>query len=173
VTQSRQAEGSPTNLAPEDRDAVARQLGRPPRGAQAVAHRCPCGLPDVVQTAPRLADGTPFPTLYYLTCPRATGAVSSLESAGLMREMNARLAEDPELAARYTQAHERYLRRREEIEVVPEIAGVSAGGMPTRVKCLHVALGQALAEGPGGNPFGDEVRERISPWWSDGPCVQP
>jgi hypothetical protein len=88
-----------------------------------------------------------------------------------MREMSARLAEDADLAARYRAAHERYLRRREEIEVVPEIAGVSAGGMPTRVKCLHVQLAQALAEGPGSNPFGDEVRDRVGPWWTDGPCV--
>jgi hypothetical protein len=154
-----------------DRDIVAAQLGRPPRGARAVAHRCPCGLPDVVETSPRLPDGTPFPTLYYLTCPRAASAVSRLESAGLMREMSARLAEDPQLAAQYQQAHERYLRRREEIAVVPEIAGVSAGGMPTRVKCLHVHLAQSLAEGPGHNPFGDEVRDRIGAWWSEGPCV--
>jgi hypothetical protein len=158
-------------LEPGDREAVKAQLGRPPRGARAVAHRCPCGLPDVVETAPRLPDGTPFPTLYYLTCPRAVGAVSALESAGLMREMSARLAEDPVLGQRYRAAHERYLRRREELEAVPEIAGVSAGGMPTRVKCLHVHLAQALAEGPGGNPFGDEVRDRIGPWWTDGPCV--
>jgi hypothetical protein len=125
----------------------------------------------VVQTSPRLADGTPFPTLYYLTCPRATGAVSTLESAGLMREMNARLAEDPELAQEYQRAHERYLAEREQLGHVPEIAGVSAGGMPTRVKCLHVHVGQALADGPGVNPFGDETIERISPWWTDGPCV--
>jgi hypothetical protein len=98
-----------------DRAAVAAQLGRPPRGARAVAHRCPCGLPDVVETAPRLADGTPFPTLYYLTCPRAVTAVSTLESAGLMREMSARLAADEELAAKYQVAHERYLRRRSDI----------------------------------------------------------
>jgi hypothetical protein len=160
-------------LDPTDREVVEAQLGRPPRGARSVAHRCPCGLPDVVQTAPRLADGTPFPTLYYLTCPRAVGAVSALESAGLMREMSARLATDAELAARYRAAHERYLRQRAEIAVVPEIAGVSAGGMPTRVKCLHVHLAQALVEGPGGNPFGDEVRDRIAPWWTDGPCVEP
>jgi hypothetical protein len=127
----------------------------------------------VVETNPRLPDGSPFPTLYYLTCPRAVRAVSVLESAGLMREMSARLAEDPDLAARYRAAHERYLRRREEIAVVPEIAGVSAGGMPTRVKCLHVHLAHALAEGPGVNPFGDEVRERIGAWWSEGPCVAP
>ena len=160
-------------LQPGDRDVVAAQLGRPPRGARAVAHRCPCGLPDVVETMPRLADGTPFPTLYYLTCPRATGAVSALESAGMMREMSARLASDPELAAHYRQAHERYLSRRDAIEPVAEIAGVSAGGMPTRVKCLHVHLAQSLAEGRGANPFGDEVLDRISPWWTDGPCVVP
>ena len=158
-------------LTPEDREAVQAQLGRPPRGARAVAHRCPCGLPDVVETSPRLADGTPFPTLYYLTCPRATGAVSRLESAGLMREMSARLAADPELAAAYQAAHERYLARRTAIEDVPELAGVSAGGMPTRVKCLHVHVAQSLAEGPGVNPFGDEALALIGPWWTDGPCV--
>src|ERR1700733_11725082 len=71
--------------------AVARQLGREPRGLLAVAHRCACGLPDVVATAPRLPDGPPFPTLFYLTCPRAAAAVSSLEATGLMRVMTARI----------------------------------------------------------------------------------
>src|SRR5215831_11029606 len=151
---------------------VARQLGRPPRGLRQVAHRCPCGLPDVVETAPRLADGTPFPTLYYLTCPRAVTAASTLESSGLMRQMTDRLAADPALAERYRHAHERYLRRRAELGDVPEIAGVSAGGMPNRVKCLHVHLAQSLADGPGVNPFGDETRALCEPWWTDGPCVQ-
>ncbi|HEX6969886.1 MAG TPA: DUF501 domain-containing protein [Micromonosporaceae bacterium] len=156
-----------------DRVAVAAQLGRPPRGTRAVAHRCPCGLPDTVETHPRLADGTPFPTLFYLTCPRAAAACGRLESGGLMREMTARLQQDPELAARYRAAHEDYLARREAIAAVPEIAGVSAGGMPGRVKCLHVHLAHALAAGPGVNPFGDEVLELIEPWWLDGPCVVP
>ena len=70
---------------------IGRQLGRPPRALVGVAHRCPCGQPDVVETAPRLEDGTPFPTLYYLTCPRANAAASRLESAGRMREW-----QDPE-----------------------------------------------------------------------------
>lgn len=156
---------------PADLAAVAGQLGRPPRDTRAVAHRCPCGSPDVVETTPRLADGTPFPTLFYLTCPRATAACSRLESAGLMKEMADRLAADPELAARYRAAHEDYLRRREAIGHVPEIAGISAGGMPDRVKCLHVHLGHALAAGPGVNPFGDEVLRLIEAWWAGGPCV--
>jgi uncharacterized protein len=156
-----------------DLDAVSAQLGRPPRGTRAVARRCPCGLPAVVETRPRLADGTPFPTLYYLTCPRATSACSRLESAGLMKEMEARLATDPDLAKRYQAAHEDYLARREAIEHVPEIEGTSAGGMPGRVKCLHVHMGHALAVGQGVNPFGDEVVERVGAWWADGPCVTP
>ncbi|MGN9906339.1 DUF501 domain-containing protein [Phytohabitans sp. LJ34] len=154
-----------------DLDAVAAQLGRTPRGTRAVAHRCPCGLPAVVETRPRLADGTPFPTLYYLTCPRATAACSRLESAGVMKDMEARLATDPDLAKQYRAAHDDYLTRREAIEHVPEIEGTSAGGMPGRVKCLHVHMGHALAVGPGVNPFGDEVVEQVGAWWADGPCV--
>ena len=154
-----------------DLAVVAAQLGRPPRGTRVVAHRCPCGLPDAVETSPRLADGTPFPTLYYLTGPRAVAACSRLESAGAMKEMAARLATDPDLAARYRAAHEDYLARREAIERVPEIAGVSAGGMPGRVKCLHVHLAHALAVGPGVNPLGDEVLRLVAPWWAEGPCV--
>ena len=152
---------------------VEMQLGRPPRGTRAVAHRCPCGLPDVVETVPRLPDGSPFPTLFYLTCPRAVHECSRLESAGVMKEMNARLAADPELASRYRLAHEDYLRRREAVGHVPEIEGVSAGGMPSRVKCLHVQLGHALAVGPGVNPIGDETLDRAEPWWTAGPCVEP
>ncbi|GGQ65624.1 DUF501 domain-containing protein [Couchioplanes azureus] len=162
-----------TTPSETDLEIVAEQLGRRPRGTRAVAHRCPCGNPDVVETEPRLDDGTPFPTMFYLTCPRATAACSRLESAGVMREMQDRLAADPELAKRYQAAHEDYLARREAARHVPEIAKVSAGGMPDRVKCLHVHLGHALAAGPGVNPFGDEVRAAVGAWWSGGPCVAP
>ncbi len=158
-------------LTKDERQVVAAQLGRPPRGARRVAYRCPCGLPAVVETSPRLPDGTPFPTLFYLTCPKATSAVGRLEASGVMREMTRRLAEDPELAERYRAAHRDYLARRDALEVVPEIAGVSAGGMPGRVKCLHALLAHALAVGPGVNPFGDETREAVGSWWEDGPCV--
>lgn len=158
-------------IGTRDLRAVAAQLGRVPRAMRAIAHRCPCGLPAVVETSPRLADGTPFPTLYYLTCPRASSAVGRLEAAGLMREMADRLRLDPELAARYRAAHDAYLGRRAELGDVPEIDGISAGGMPTRVKCLHALLAHALAAGPGVNPLGDEARAAIGEWWVAGPCV--
>jgi hypothetical protein len=136
-----------------------------------VAHRCPCGNPDVVETSPRLPDGSPFPTLYYLTCPRAASAIGTLEASGLMSEMTDRLAAEPELAAAYTAAHEAYLARREEIGHVDEIDGISAGGMPRRVKCLHVLVGHALAAGRGVNPLGDEALDQLPHWWVNGPCV--
>ena len=120
-------------VAQADLDAVSRQLGRPARGVAEVAHRCPCGEPDVVRTEPRLPDGTPFPTSFYATCPRLTGALSTLESQGVMREMTERLEADADLRERYAAAHVDYLERRAELGDVPEVAGVSAGGMPARV----------------------------------------
>jgi uncharacterized protein len=160
-----------------DRDAVAVQLGRPPRASRSVAHRCSCGLPDVVETSPRLEDGTPFPTLFYLTCPRLASAIGRLESSGLMRTMTARLADDPDLAMRYRAAYDDYLSRRDAIE--PLGTSVAAGGMPDRVKCLHVVVAHALAVGPGVNPFGDETLELLrqdgdwaaGDWGAAGRCV--
>lgn len=138
-----------------DLDAVARQLGREPRGVLDIAYRCPNGEPGVVKTAPKLPDGTPFPTLYYLTHPVLTAAASRLESSGLMREMSDRLQSDPELAAAYRRAHESYLAERDAIESLGTT--FSGGGMPDRVKCLHVLMAHSLAKGPGVNPFGDEA----------------
>jgi len=155
-----------------DLDAVGAQLGRPPRGVHAVAHRCRCGLPDVVETEPRLPDGTPFPTLFYVTCPRLAGAIGTLEADGVMQQMTERLTSDQHLAAAYAQAHHAYLARRSALGEVAEVEGVSAGGMPTRVKCLHALAGHSLAEGPGSNPLGDEAVQMLGPWWSSGRCVQ-
>jgi hypothetical protein len=154
---------------------VAAQLGRAPRGLRAVAHVCPCGQPDVVETAPRLPGGTPFPTLYYLTCPRAAAALSRLEAGGVMRAMAERLASDDETRRAYASAHQDYLARRDQaardagVEPLPP-GTQSAGGMPDRVKCLHALAAHELAV-PGANPFGREALAAAGPWWAGGPCV--
>ncbi len=140
---------------PADLEAVERQLGRRPRGVLAIAYRCPNGEPAVVKTTPRLPDGTPFPTLYYLTHPVLTAAASRLESDGVMREMSSRLVADGELAEAYRRAHESYLAERDAIESLGTT--FSGGGMPDRVKCLHVLMAHSLAKGRGVNPFGDEA----------------
>ncbi len=138
-----------------DLAVVAEQLGRTPRGVLAIAYRCPDGTPAVVRTAPRLPDGTPFPTLYYLTEPRLTAAIGRLESAGLMSEMSDRLTRDQGLAAAYREAHEDYLAERNALEDLG--TDFSGGGMPERVKCLHVLAAHSLVRGPGTNPLGDEA----------------
>lgn len=157
-------------LTTVDTETVAAQLGREPRGLAGVAWRCPCGKPGVVATTPRLPDGTPFPTTYYLTCPRAVAGCSTLEAEGLMTELTDRLAAEPDLAAAFARAHEAYLADRAELGAVAEIEGISAGGMPGRVKCLHVLAGHALAAGPGVNPLGDETLARLGQFWSR-PCL--
>ncbi|MDO5726987.1 MAG: DUF501 domain-containing protein [Bowdeniella nasicola] len=134
---------------------LTRQLGRPVRGVVGIGARCVCGNPLVAITAPRLPDGTPFPTMFYLTHPAVVKAASQLEARGEMQRYNEQLADDPQLRAAYQRAHDDYLHRREKLGTVTEIAGISAGGMPTRVKCLHALIAHALAVGAGINPIGD------------------
>lgn len=160
-----------SRVSADDLRAASRQRGREMRGVVEVAHRCPCGEPDVVRTAPSLPTGTPFPTTYYATCPRLTGQVSTLETQGLMKAMEARLQADAPLAQAYSAAHDDYLARRRELGEVPEIAGISAGGMPDRVKCLHVLVAHALARGPGVNPLGDEALALLEDWWVPTSCA--
>ncbi len=140
--------------------AVSEQLGREARGVVGIAARSADGSPAVVATAPRLPDGSPFPTFYYLCHPEAVAAASRLEASGMMVEFNELLASDEEVRAQYELAHRQYIEDRDSVGEVPELAGISAGGMPSRVKCLHALLGHALAAGPGVNPIGDLVIER-------------
>lgn len=153
-------------------DVVSAQLGRQARGVVGIAARCICGNPTVVATSPRLPDGSPFPTFYYLTHPAATAAMSTLEATLVMPELAA-LLEDETILAGYQAAHAAYIEDRAQFGEVPEIDGISAGGMPTRVKCLHALAGHALAAGPGVNPIGDAALAR-STWTPERcECEQP
>jgi uncharacterized protein len=156
------------SISAEDIAEVSRQLGRPARDILEIAARCVCGRPLVVKTNPRLADGTPFPTLYYLTQPAVTAAVSTLEASGLMAQLQQRLKEEEDLRANYQAAHDGYLQEREAILEVEEIKDFSAGGMPDRVKCLHALVGHSLAKGPGVNLIGDIALEYLP--WSQNSC---
>lgn len=142
-----------------DVERLTEQLGRDPRGLVGIGARCACGDPAVTITYPRLPDGTPFPTLFYLSLPWLVKEMSRQESAGLMTQFKERLASDADYAAAHAKAHDIYVERRDILDTVPEIAGKSAGGMPDRVKCLHALAGYALAVGPGICPAGDEALE--------------
>lgn len=163
--------GAGHEVSAADLAALEDQLGRVPRGVVAIAARHTDGSPTVVRTAPRLPDGTPFPTTYYLTHPRLTKLVSTLEAEHVMAELSERLEADPEFRAAHERAHEDYLLRRAELGEVAEIAGISAGGMPTRIKCLHALLGHTLAVGRGINPVGDIVVDLLAERFDEHPPV--
>jgi uncharacterized protein len=153
--------------SPAERRLVEAQLGREARGPLAVAARCRYGLPAVVRTSPRLPDGTPFPTLYWLTCPAARVAVGRLEAAGWNAALSGRVATDPELAGAHAQAHAAYLAQRDALGRLPGDPGV--GGLPGRVKCLHVLYAHEVATGC--DPVGRVVRRTVDPVDCPGPCV--
>ena len=166
-------------LAPTETDllVLSRELGRPVRDVVEIPARCVCGNPLVAATAPRLSNGSPFPTVFYLAHPVITQAASRLEAAGLMYEMTDRIAQDDEVADAYQAAHRNYLAERERVRLasgadpVPESEGSSARGMPERVKCLHAVLGHTLSVGTGINPFGDETLRAIEQWWTPERCA--
>jgi hypothetical protein len=155
----------------DDLRVIESQLGRTPRDVHAISYRCPCGKPAVVETPPRLSNGEPFPTFYYATCPRLTAAISTLETTGMMGEMNERLEVDAELAGAYAAAHDDYIAARSALQMdVPEVENVSAGGMPNRVKCLHSLIAHSLSAGPDVNPLGDEALAELPEWWKYMSC---
>jgi uncharacterized protein len=154
-----------------DLQVIENQLGRTPRDVHRIAYRCHCGNPAVVETPPRLSDGTPFPTFYYATCPRLTAAISTLETTGMMAEMEGRLKSNSDLADAYKKAHQQYEAARDQLGMdVPEVKGITAGGMPDRVKCLHALIAHSLAAGQGVNPLGDEALAALPKWWVNEQC---
>jgi uncharacterized protein len=156
--------------AADDREVavISAQLGRPARGHPAVVHRCVYGLPTVVRVQPRLEDGTPFPTVFWLTCPVLRSRVGRLEADRAMVGLNERLESDATFAADYAAASARYVTFRDQMGAALP-GDPSAGGMPKYVKCLHVHAAHHLATGD--NPVGAWTVEQATPAPCAGPCV--
>jgi uncharacterized protein len=162
-----------------DDDAVlARQLGRRPRALLRVAVRCPWGAPAVTEQAPYDAGGEPFPTTYWLTCPRLVAAVSRVEAAGGVERWGGAAAEDPELRASLEAATraQRELRSSLAGGAVGNDggssldAGIGGSARPERLKCLHAHVAWALARPP--YLLGEEIlREAGDPWPADRCCL--
>lgn len=156
---------------PADQDETAvitAQLGRPARGTPAVVHRCEYGLPTVVRVNPRLENGTPFPTTFWLSCPLMRSRVGTLEAEHAMAELNEQLADDPSFAAEYADSQQRYIEFRDQLgEPLP--GNPTAGGASGHIKCLHVHAAHTLATGD--NPVGDWAVEHSTPAPCPAPCV--
>jgi exopolyphosphatase/guanosine-5'-triphosphate,3'-diphosphate pyrophosphatase len=147
-------------LRGSDLVTVSDQLGREPTTPFTVVARCPDGHPLVIRNEPVDAGGKPFPTLFWLTCPAASKAVSRLESEGWISRLNERLAEDPDLSASLERAHDEYAKERARGHPGVEAFG-GVGGTRTGVKCLHAHYANHLAGGD--DPVGRWTAERIEP----------
>ncbi len=159
--------------SPDDRAIAAAQLGRPLRGAMRVVTRCRLSLPVVLEVAPLLPGGEPFPTLYWLSCPLAHRRVARLEAAGGVRAMDRRLAEDSAFRAELEAATARYAeaRARRTATALPEVRAFRGGigGAIGGTKCLHAHLAHHLADGP--NPVGAAIDGDVLPLDCERPCV--
>lgn len=157
----------------DDGRAVARQLGREPRGTWRVAQRCGFGWPTVIVTSPVLEDGAPFPTLYYLTCPHLAGAIAALESAGAAEAWADRLAADPDAAARLRAADEAYRAARAAegggIDPTPHV-GIAGQRDPLGTKCLHAHVAAFLAGID--DPVGEGVLALVERECADDRCAR-
>lgn len=155
----------------DDRTVIEVQIGRPLRASSEVVARCHLGMPVVVRVPPHLDDGTPFPTLYWLTCPLAVTRIGRLEGTGGVRRMEAKAAADTEFGDRLAAAHASYASERDrEVENTdaPRPSG-GVGGAATGVKCLHAHYAHAASGGD--NPVGELVAAWIGPLDCDVPCV--
>ena len=150
------------------------QMGRPLKGKSRVAARCALGLPVVIRTHPVQPDGTPFPTLYYLTCPLARTRVARLEYGGGVRAFAERLEREPELAQAFAAAQEAYARERAEALDPADPAHArlrgGVGGAVGGVKCLHAHYAHHAAGGA--NPVGRAVAAEVEPLDCAEPCVR-
>ncbi len=156
----------------DDRAVVALQLGRPPRALRRVAVRCPYGRPAVTEQEPFDADGRPFPTTYYLTCPHLVARIARLEAGGGVERWTSRARAEPALGSSLEQANEdqRALRRRlASGRAHPSLElGVGGAGRDGSLKCLHAHAAFALARP--GYALGDAVLHEAEPLWPDDGC---
>jgi uncharacterized protein len=149
-----------------DRAVVERQLGRPPRAFRRVVVRCPFGRPAVTEQRAFDDEGEPFPTTFWLTCPRLVAAVSRLEAAGGVDRWSRAAAEDAELGASVERAHAEQRVLRPELDLGVGGAGVAAGSL----KCLHAHVAFALARP--GYELGDQILAELEPLWPAVCCTE-
>jgi hypothetical protein len=143
---------------------VSWQLGRPARAFRRVAVRCPYGFPAVTEQAPFGADGEPFPTTYYLTCPWLVAAIARLEAAGGVERWSRAAAEDPRIGESLARADA------DQRDLRPELAvGIGGTRSSGNLKCLHAHAAFALARP--GYELGDRIiGEAGEPWCADRRC---
>ncbi len=160
----------------DDRAIVARQLGRTPRALRRVVVRCPYGRPAVTEQDPYDANGAPFPTTYYLTCPHMVASIARVEAAGGVERWSQSVAEDADLRGSLLRATDEQRAVRRELaagtfgqdEGSSLDLGIGGSHSPERLKCLHAHAAFALARP--GYELGDRILAELDPLWPSDRC---
>ena len=155
----------------ELRALVGAQVGRPMRSDVTQVGACNLGLPTVVGVPPFLDDGTPFPTMYWLSCPLAVKRIGRLEGMGAVKQLQEYGIANPEFAQALEERHaEVAVERNREIgdRPGPRPSG-GVAGTTTGVKCLHAHYADEV--GDGRNPVGKVTAPFVEPLICPTPCV--
>lgn len=148
-----------TDIAPTPEliEKIELQIGRAPRGIQAISATDSLGTPLVVRMH-SIVDKKPFPTLYWMTSELLKKEISHIEARGEIKALEERLIDDPEFLAQYHASHQNYVDQRwqymtEEERVFAEQAGFlkllkekGIGGIANwdTVRCLHTQYAHHL-----------------------------
>ncbi|WP_111412806.1 DUF501 domain-containing protein [Billgrantia lactosivorans] len=151
---------------------IAEQLGRAPRGIEAVAAVDGEGTPLVLRMAP-IVDGKPFPTLYWLCSERLKIEISRIEASGVIKQLEARLREDVDFLEAYHASHRDYVEARwqhmsaaqrhdvERLGYTEVMRERGIGGIANwnQVRCLHTQYAHHLC---GNNAIGQWLDAEFS-----------
>ena len=99
-------------IVTSEKQIVEIQLNRNLRSEIKVAVKCHFDLPVVVDVPKNLDDGTPFPTMYWLTCPMYIKKVSTLESHGMVKELDNQLNRNRKLRKLWLKRQKSYEKER-------------------------------------------------------------
>ena len=155
-----------------EKQTVEIQLNRKVRSNINVVAKCHFDLPVVVDVPKNLDDGTPFPTMYWLTCPMYVKKVSTLESNGMVKNLDKQLVENKKLNKLWRKRQKSYENERNKkyknlTNTISPIGGV--GGTTKSIKCLHSHLADELVSGE--NVIGKVVLESVGGCNCIEPCV--
>ncbi|TGD74694.1 DUF501 domain-containing protein [Mangrovimicrobium sediminis] len=146
-------------VSPQQQARVAELLGREPRGLAAIAVAGSGGEPVVIRVA-ALVDDKPFPTLFWLVCPRLNYRIDVVEAGGLIARLQARIDADPALREAMVEDHRRHIALRDSyidaaqrqrlqqlgFAAVFECKGIGGIADFGRIRCLHTWYAAHLVE---------------------------
>ena len=159
-------------MVSKNKKIVETQLNRSLRSKVDVVASCHFNLPAVIKVPSNLDDGTPFPTSYWLTCPMYNKKVGSLESQGLIKELDKQLNENKDLNQQWAERQKSYEEERNrenknKENLINPTGGV--GGAKESIKCLHSHLADELATQK--NIIGKIVLESVGSFNCEEPCI--